>query len=180
MRSDLLTQRWILLQLCVAVLAFLGLRSGLLQQAWTADTTWITSVILVFTFLSWVGIAWRTCQCSTYLNRGEYDIWLSRHGEAAKTKLASRVRPYQWMCSVLVLLGLLGTGYGMWTALSGIAHANIQDAHAVGVVIKSLVSGFSIAVWTTMTGIICSLLLAFNIQVLKGGYERLYVKYIGG
>lgn len=178
MRFDLLTQRWLLLQLCVAVLAFLGLRAGLLQEAWYGDSTYVTSAILTLLVMGWVGVSWRICQCSHYLNTGQYDIWLSRFGESAKVKLSSRVRPYVWLARCLPTLGFFGTVYGMKIAVDGIAGSSLQDAHGASVILQTMVAGFSVALWTTITGLVAYFVLMFNIQTLMGGYERLLTKYL--
>lgn len=189
MHGNLLMMRWVLLNLSFVVIGGLLWKAGWLMAAWKGDTTYVTSSILFLFGVSFIGLTMRIAQCSTMLDsvRGEgigrvkeyrlrsKEPWAY---EALKTKLSRNVRPYNWVCGVVTLLGFLGTAIGMWTALDGIAHANISDAASVVIVLSSLVSGFSVAIWTTISGIVCSIALAFNVQVLKGGYERLYTQLL--
>ena len=170
--SHLLLMRWLCLNVVLGILLIYADREGLVERAWTSDTTWVSTSIVVLFVIGWVGTLWRIAQCTHWLDELKYPT----NTEAFKTKLASRVRPYVWLARCMVMLGFFGTVYGMITALGLISASGVQDAAMAMQILSALVSGFNIALWTTITGIVCYFALMFNIQLLMGGYERLYTK----
>jgi len=172
MYSHLLFMRWLVLNVAIGTLGILAHQAGLLQMAWSADTTWVTTAILSVVAYGFVGITWRVAQCANWLDR----VRRPTNAEAFRLKLASRVRPYVWLARCCVMLGFFGTVLGMVVALSLISSSGVQDAAMATQILTALVAGFNIALYTTLTGIVGYFVLMFNTQLLMGGYERLYTR----
>lgn len=64
----------------------------------------------------------------------------------------------------LVTIGMLGTLIGLMIALGSLFGLNLTDAHEAAIGIQKMAVGVSVAMTTTLVGIICSLFL--NIQLL--------------
>jgi len=171
-RDNLLAVRWFLLNAGIAVLGWLAYQNGIVMEAWKGDSTWVTTAILSLFAYGWMMVAFRVFQCSLYLDK----LKLSGNMEVAKLKLASRVRPFAFLAKCLPMLGFFGTVLGIKTAISGVAGADISDAASASIIMQSLTSGFMVALFTTATGIVGYFALSFNIELLKGGYERLLCK----
>jgi len=167
-------QRWLILNVAIGTLAIFAFKAGLLEQAWRADSTWTTTFILAFLGIGFLSVSWRVFQCSWWLDHIRKPI----NNEAFKMKLASRVRPFAWLARCLPVLGFFGTLYGMQMALEAVGSMSVTNAQMASVIMQAMVSGFSVAIWTSLSGIVCFFVLSFNIQLLMGGYERLYTKSV--
>lgn len=75
-------------------------------------------------------------------------------------------KDYQWFMSDLFLsLGLVGTIAGMilsFTALGGFDPSNVESAK---IVLTSISSGLSIALYTTLMGLICSIVTKIQLII---------------
>lgn len=186
MRANLLIMRWVLLNGAIMVLLVIAWRHGLVQLAWQSDTTWITTAILALFGWSFAGVTYRIFQASIALDslRGE-GTWKVREfrlagpgpdsSEALKTKLQHRHDGFEDIGgTVFVMLGFLGTLYGMYLALPDLDGRSITDISTATLVLASLGSGFKIALWTSITGLIANLVLSYNLRLLRTGYTHLY------
>jgi ubiquinone/menaquinone biosynthesis C-methylase UbiE len=69
-----------------------------------------------------------------------------------RLKLASRIAPIRYLANSLVLLGLIGTVIGFIIAFSGVRPEVASDVAAIGPMVSTLISGTSVALYTTLVG----------------------------
>jgi hypothetical protein len=90
-----------------------------------------------------------------------------------RLKLASRIAPIRHLANSLVLLGLIGTVIGFIIALSGVRPEVASDVAAIGPMVSTLISGMSVALYTTLVGSLLHVWLMVNVRVLEGGTVKL-------
>lgn len=73
----------------------------------------------------------------------------------------------------LVLLGLIGTVIGFIIALSGVDPDSVSDVKAISPMVSTLLSGMSVALYTTLAGAGLNLWLMINHRLLAGASARL-------
>lgn len=88
---------------------------------------------------------------------------------ALKLKLASRIASIRHLANSLVFLGLIGTVIGFIIALSGVDAEAAADVTSIGPMVTTLISGMSIALYTTLVGAILNVWLMINYRLLEGG-----------
>jgi hypothetical protein len=92
---------------------------------------------------------------------------------ALRVKLASRITPIRHLANSLVLLGLIGTVIGFIIALSGVRPEVVSDVNSIGPMVSTLISGMSVALYTTLAGSLLNLWLMVNVRLLEGGTVNL-------
>ena len=90
-----------------------------------------------------------------------------------RLKLTSRLAPVRHLANSLVLLGLIGTVIGFIIALSGVRPEVASDIGAIGPMVATLISGMSVALYTTLVGSLLHLWLMVNVRLLEGGTVKL-------
>lgn len=93
--------------------------------------------------------------------------------DALRVKLANRIAVVRQVASSLVLLGLIGTVLGFVIALSGVNPEAAGDVRAIAPMVTSLISGMSVALYTTLVGAVLNLWLMVNYRFLAGGAVKL-------
>jgi len=88
---------------------------------------------------------------------------------ALKLKLATRIASIRHLANSLVFLGLIGTVIGFIIALSGVDAEAAADVSSIGPMVTTLISGMSIALYTTLVGAILNVWLMINYRLLEGG-----------
>lgn len=94
--------------------------------------------------------------------------------EALKAKLFSRIMVIRQFANALVVLGLIGTVAGFIIALSGVSADDAGNLAAVQPMISTLISGMSVALYTTLEGAVLGLWLTVNHRMLATGTSTLY------
>lgn len=90
-----------------------------------------------------------------------------------RAKLAARNAVVRHIANTLVILGLLGTVIGFIMALSGVSPEAASDIKAVGPMISTLITGMSVALYTTLVGAILNVWLMANYHLLATGTVNL-------
>lgn len=90
-----------------------------------------------------------------------------------RVQVVARIGPVRHVSGALVMLGLIGTVVGFILALSGIGVSMGTDVRAVSGMIARLISGMSVALYTTLEGAVLSLWLTVNHQILQAGAASL-------
>jgi hypothetical protein len=150
--------------LCVLVLTgFITYELDVIERLWTADQTKISFAILFLFFLMTIycGIqAWQLSKIN--VNKSHLDPTLKHKYEAG------------WFVSEMCLtMGLIGTVAGFILMLYGaFADINISDTVSVQESLKKMSLGMSTALYTTMVGLISSLLLKVQYFRLESYFEK--------
>ena len=156
-------------------LAFIGILIGLTvftlvdgwNDLWEKDATKLSFVIIaMFFFMSqWCG--YKTWLMSSFIDRG---------GKIEDEHMMEKVENTMeagWFTSELCLtIGMAGTVIGFIMMLSGFAKVDVSDTSTVQGLIKGLGTGMSTALYSTLTGLICSSLLKVQYFNLSQAVER--------
>ena len=188
MRRYLLLYRFLIVNIVGSALLGLAGAQGWIARIAEADPTGLVFVIFgVFA----VGLAlcgYRLFKTSAALNRLEEDgtvdlpdDWTARApvrpelmAEALKARLFSRIAVVRQIAAALVVLGLIGTVAGFIIALSGVSAEDAGTLAAVQPMISTLISGMSVALYTTLEGAVLGLWLTINYRMLATGTSTLY------
>ena len=90
-----------------------------------------------------------------------------------RLRLASRIAPIRHLANSLVLLGLIGTVIGFIIALSGVRPEVVSDVNAIGPMVSTLITGMSVALYTTLVGSLLNVWLMVNVRLLESGTVKL-------
>jgi len=90
-----------------------------------------------------------------------------------RVQVAAKISSARHVAGSLVLLGLIGTVLGFIIALAGVTAESASDLGAVSDMVSRLISGMSVALYTTLEGAVLSLWLTVNYQILTSGAVRL-------
>ncbi len=92
---------------------------------------------------------------------------------ALRLTLGGRISTIRNIANSLVLLGLIGTVLGFIIALSGVDAEAASDVSAIAPMVTELISGMSVALYTTLVGAVFNLWLMVNYQLLQRGATHL-------
>ena len=95
-----------------------------------------------------------------------------------RIKIATKIDLIKFISNTLVILGLIGTVIGFIIALSGVNSSVASNPDEIGKMITSLISGMSVALYTTLAGSIFSVWLNICYQILTNGANKLLSKII--
>ena len=144
--------KWWLMFVAMVVGLTLLVISGGLAVLWREDSTKLSFVLLgIFTGMStWCGV--KTWRLSNFIDSDKEDRHIVERIEG--------LMEVGWFTSDLCLsIGMMGTVIGFIMMLSGLAQVDVTDINTVQGLIKNLGAGMSTALYSTLTGLICSSLL---------------------
>jgi len=98
---------------------------------------------------------------------------------ALRATVFGRIAVVRTFANSLVLLGLIGTVLGFIIALSGVDPEAASNVSAVSPMVSRLLSGMSVALYTTLVGAVLNLWLVVNFHLLSAGTVVLVAKLIG-
>ena len=157
--------KWWLFFTIVVVAAIYAFSRGLVHTVWNNDVTKLSFLLFgVLIFMSiWCG--YKTWQMSKIVDSEEPKKGLVQHIE--------HITEIGWFTSDLCLtVGMVGTVTGFIMMLSGFANLDIAEIDTVQTLIKELGTGMSTALYTTLSGLICSLLLKIQYFNLNQAVDR--------
>ena len=79
-----------------------------------------------------------------------------------------------YVVDLLIKLGLIGTVIGFIIMLSSIVTIENFDLSLMQTLLQKMSAGMMIALYTTLTGLVSSILLAFQNKILEGGIYDIY------
>lgn len=144
--------RWLVINSVTLSGLFILWQTGLVSKVWDQDQSFISATILVFFFFmsTYVGMAtWKACKILNTKNEAEVG----------------------WFSSELCLgLGMLGTVIGLVMMLSGFNSLDPSNSSSVQELLRKLGSSMGTALYTTMTGLACGMVLkiqTFNLELAQ-------------
>tara|TARA_R110000824_G_scaffold39322_2_gene118991 strand:+ start:53 stop:565 length:513 start_codon:yes stop_codon:yes gene_type:complete len=147
-KHTLFLKWWLFITMIMVGFIFAG-SQGFLYTLWTEDSTKL-SFLLLFIFLQmsiWCG--YKTWTLSKFIDNKEEDKHIVEKIE--------HLMEVGWFTSDLCLtIGMIGTVAGFIMMLSGFATVDTNDIQTVQDLIKTLGTGMSTALYTTLMGLICS------------------------
>ena len=132
---------------------------------WNKDATKLSYVLLLlFVFMSvWCG--YKTWRLSVFLDSNKTEKYIIEKIE--------HLMEVGWFTSDLCLsIGMMGTVIGFIMMLSGFSNVNVEDLSTVQGMIKGLGVGMSTALFTTLTGLVCSALLKIQYFNLSQAIDK--------
>ena len=132
---------------------------------WDKDATKLSYVLLLlFVFMSvWCG--YKTWRLSVFLDSNKTEKYIIEKIE--------HLMEVGWFTSDLCLsIGMMGTVIGFIMMLSGFSNVNVEDLSTVQGMIKGLGAGMSTALYTTLTGLVCSALLKIQYFNLSQAIDK--------
>ena len=187
MRRHLLLYRFLIVNIVGAALLGLAGAQGWLARLVEADPTGLVFVIFGVFGVGLALCGWRLFATSTALDRlqrgepvalplapGRTPARPELMAEALKARLFSRIAVVRQFATALVVLGLIGTVAGFIIALSGVSAEDAGTLAAVQPMISTLISGMSVALYTTLEGAVLGLWLTVNYRMLATGTATLY------
>ncbi len=185
----LLFYRWLCVNLFGVALLSIAYINGWVQMAMNADPTGIV-MIIGFLFVWGLFICgyklWNINQDLNHIKNGdpskcsdwrEYNLLKKERKETArgsliealKIKLFSNIAFVKYLANSLVIIGLIGTVVGFIIALSGVDPSIVSDVNAIGPMVSTLITGMSVALYTTLVGSVLNLWLTLNYHFLAKG-----------
>ena len=157
--------KWWLFMSAVMASSVLLAGLGLLGTLWEKDATKLSFVLLgLFAVMSgWCG--YKTWRLSVFIDSNKTEPYLIEKIE--------HLMEVGWFTSDLCLsIGMMGTVIGFIMMLGGFANIDINDMATVQGLIKGLGVGMSTALYTTLTGLICSALLKIQYFNLSQAIDK--------
>ena len=146
--------RWWLFICLLSIGAYFGIHFDIFSTIFNTDKTYLSSVIL----LLFTG--------STLLTG--YRTWLFNYRKTyTDTKLG-------WFCGeVMFALGMIGTLIGFVLVFGdALAHIDLEDQANKAKIIADMGIGISTAIYTTLAGLVCTILLWIQLINLEYGFDH--------
>lgn len=194
MHRHVLVLRFALLNVLAVGLLLAVYLQGWLDEAFLGYTGWLTFVICsVFLFgllLCTLRIWWtnrellaasepeprETSRAASYLAdvTGRSAESRAITANLLRNRLGSQIVVVRQTADSLVFLGLVGTVIGFIVALSGVDPQTSAQVDEVASMVATLVSGMSIALYTTLVGSVLHVWLMVNHRLLATGTSNLF------
>ena len=204
MASDSPVAHWLhrhLLALRFALLNIVatGLLAGIYLRGWLDGaligyTMWLTlgiCAVFVFGLILCGARIWRTSaelndinagnpparsQAASYLDKvaGRPSDSRSISANLLRIRLTNQIAIVRHTANSLVFLGLIGTVIGFIIALSGVDPATSMQVEQVASMVGTLITGMSIALYTTLVGAVSHVWMMINHRMLTTGTVRLF------
>ncbi len=185
----LLVLRFLVLNLVAMALLGAAWLKGWVGLVFVGDSTQLVTVIAVVFAVGLVSCGRKIFLTSSEINQlrdpsGGYAPRVARYlsglqardgqsraltASALKLKLGARIASIRHLANSLVLLGLIGTVIGFIISLSGIDPNAAADVESIGPMVSTLISGMSVALYTTLVGAILNVWLMVNYRLLETG-----------
>lgn len=148
--------RWILIFIMVLSGGYMSFNIGLIHKLYEEDSSKISFLILIIFLLSsiWCGI-------KTFLINKVKDI-------------NDNYSEFGWFFSgICTKLGLLGTVWGMILLSQSFQTLNTKDVSLMKTALAEIGAGLSVALYTTLVGILCAIILSVQTYNLENGIKNL-------
>ena len=146
--------RWWLFVCLLSIGAYFGIHFDVFSTIFDTDKTYLSSVILVLFTGSTLLTGYRT--------------WLFNYRKTyTDTKLG-------WFCGeVMFALGMIGTLIGFVLVFGdALAHIDLEDQANKAKIIADMGIGISTAIYTTLAGLVCRVLLRIQLINLEYGIDH--------
>jgi len=144
----------------IILLFFQGTLSGLTEQIWQSDFTKLSFVNLLLLLGTSVWCGFQSWNFSSLVSQ-------QRIPTTAIKRIEQKVEAGWFISDLTLTIGMIGTVIGFIAMLSGFINLDIENIETIQDLITELGSGMSTALYTTLTGLISSVLLkiqCFNLS----------------
>ena len=151
--------RWWLFATLIVVGSIFCWNLGILHEVWSKDSTKLSFFILAICGFHTLWAGMQSFSISRELKHKLFND---------KLKTIERHSEIGWFASDICLnVGMIGTIWGFIQMLGGFINCDVSDIESVQGLLTAISGGMSVALYTTLTGLICSQLLKiqfFNID----------------
>lgn len=150
--------RWWLFVAVVSVLSVGSWNLGAFHEIYEADTTPCTFIIYTLVVGASFFCGWKTWRLSTIIKKGDINS-LNKRSAVARVSQNGEIG---WFISDICLtVGMVGTVWGFITMFRGdnLASVDVSNTTSMLALIGSVAKGMSIALYTTLVGLIGSAIL---------------------
>lgn len=163
-KHTLFLKWWLFMSAIMASTLFLG-ASGMLITLWDKDATKMSFLLLTLFYCMSAWCGYKTWRLSVFIDSNKTEPYLVEKIE--------HLIEVGWFTSDLCLsIGMMGTVIGFIMMLGGFAGIDIADMSTVQGLIKGLGVGMSTALYTTLTGLVCSALLKIQYFNLSQAIDK--------
>ena len=151
---------WWLIAVYIIIMLGVSFELGILNDIWEKDFTKLSflNIGILISATIWCGFkSWKLTTLSAY----------KVAPQNALKKLENTMEAGWFVSDITLTIGMVGTVTGFIAMLSGFADLNVEDIATVQGLITELGFGMSTALYTTLTGLVSSVLLkiqCFNIS----------------
>jgi len=166
--KDALLIRYSIFLIAVFSGIFLAQDQGLIRLILSSDQSYISEAIVVLWIIGMGMCSYRIIEANRWLDVGigyrrkEFEVVSQRHWG-----------PIDIIGRLLFRLGLVGTVYGFWVALSGLDLEHLTDNATIAQEIGILMGGMQIAIVTTLVGAVTNIILVMGLRFLEGAYQKI-------
>lgn len=154
--------RWWLLTVLVLLSTVLCITGGVFSSIWENDITKLSFVILFLFYIQ-----------TTLCGRLTWSLDSCRHNSFKFSEIKEKTELGWFMSDLFLSIGMIGTVIGFISMLSGFSSLDVDNAETVQDLIKQLGQGMSTALYTTLVGLVCSVLLKIQYFNLNQGIESI-------
>lgn len=190
----LLVLRFALINIVAAGLLTAVYLRGWLDAAFSGYTLWFSLLIIGVFLFGLLLSATRVWHTSVELNdikagvprpesKAHKYLSIIQHGapdsrmiatNVLRLRLSNYISVVYHVANMLVFLGLVGTVIGFIVALSGVDPRSAVTVESVAPMVATLITGMSIALYTTLIGAVLHVWLMINYRLLASGTTRLF------
>ena len=186
--TNLLISRTILYNITASATLALAYVYGYVDMVLAGDPTGIVLIIAAMFILGTARCCvwtYRIGQALDQIPHGPYKSKLllrmrrvnsDKDMNICKMELSTNIASIRHIASSLVILGLIGTVMGFIIALSGVDPGQAANIEAIPIMVSTLVSGMSTALYTTLVGSILNMWLMMNYYMMNTGLVQLMSK----
>jgi len=149
--------KWFIIFACILTGGVIGGSLGLFKTVLSADISHLTTVITAL----FLACSLQTGKISYDLSNNDQSLY-TRYSEATP-KLKRKLKFLDWMSTTFFAIGLMGTIIGFCYMMRG----TLQESADVSTIITQLKVGSSTKLFTTLAGLIASVLLQFQLLIIK-------------
>tara|TARA_Y100000310_G_scaffold311496_1_gene357801 strand:+ start:561 stop:1061 length:501 start_codon:yes stop_codon:yes gene_type:complete len=152
--------KWWLFSSLIAIFSVFCFYTGVFHTIWNNDITKLSFIILSLFYIQSIVCGIHTWSAGFYKNN--------------PSSLSNNTLESGWFMSDLFLsIGMVGTVIGFISMLGGFAELDVNNTQTVQDLIKELGLGMSTALYTTLVGLVCSILLKVQYFNISQGIENI-------
>lgn len=149
--------KWFIIFSCILTGGIIAGALGLFRTVIAADVSHLTQIITAL----FLACSWQVGKISYDLSKDDQSLVHNRTG--ITTKLKRKLKFLEFMADSFFTLGLMGTIIGFCYMMRG----TLNESADVSTIIAQLKVGSSTKLFTTLAGIVSSLLLQFQLLIVK-------------
>ena len=161
--------KWWFFAVLISVGAASLIGSGGISVLWEKDFTRLSFLLLSIFFImsGWCG--YKTWTLSRFIDEGK-----AKEDRHIVERIEHLIEVGWFTSDMCLTIGMVGTVIGFIVMLSGFTTIDLENVKTIQGLIKSLGSGMSTSLLTTLTGLVCSILLKIQYFNLSQAISKVW------